>query len=63
MKFQLYARYGVPYYWIVDPDAWTIDAYRLAQEVYELTARMEGAQMVALAPFPELILDPAGIWA
>jgi Uma2 family endonuclease len=62
-KRQLYSRYGVPCYWILDPDARTIEAFRLARGVYDLTARMEGAQPIAFAPLPELILDPAGVWA
>jgi Uma2 family endonuclease len=28
-KLQLYARHAVPYYWIVDPPARTIEAYQL----------------------------------
>jgi len=62
-KHQLYARYGVPYYWIVDPEARTIEAYRLAHGMYELTARMEGTMKIGIAPFSELILDPATVWA
>jgi Uma2 family endonuclease len=62
-KHQLYSRYGVPYYWIVDPDARTIDALGLVKGAYDLTARMEEAQLVAFAPFGELILDPASVWA
>ena len=62
VKFQLYARHGVPHYWIVDPEAWSIEAYRLAEGAYDLSARLEGTQPVALAPFPGLALDPASLW-
>ena len=63
MKFQLYARHGVPHHWVVDPEARTINAYRLAEGAYELSARLEGTQPVALAPFPGLALDPASLWS
>ena len=62
VKFQLYARYGVPYYWIVDPDARTIDAYRLTEGAYELTARLHGEHPIALPPFSDLALAPVSIW-
>lgn len=31
IKAELYRRYGVPYYWIVDPEAGTVEAYGLAE--------------------------------
>lgn len=31
MKRRLYAHYGIPYYWIVDPEAGTLEAYGLAE--------------------------------
>jgi Uma2 family endonuclease len=62
VKFQLYARHGVPYYWIVDPDAQSIEAYTLTGGAYQLTARLEGPQPVSLPPFPDLALVPASLW-
>jgi Uma2 family endonuclease len=62
VKFQLYGRHGVPHYWIVDPEARTIEAYRLAEGAYELSARLEGTQPVGLVPFPDLVLDPTSLW-
>ena len=32
----MYARYRVPFYWIVDPAVWTIDAYALEETEYRL---------------------------
>jgi len=62
-KMLLYAKHGVECYWIVDGDAQTIDAYRLEAEGYRLDARLEGPTPRALPPFPDLLLDPAAIWA
>lgn len=61
-KRQLYARYGVPYYWIVDPEARAIEAYVLSQEAYELAARVSGSAAVSLPPFSDLALIPASLW-
>jgi Uma2 family endonuclease len=58
----LYARHDVPWYWIVDPDPRTIEAYRLEAGAYRLEARLEGPEPRALPPFPDLALDPAAIW-
>jgi Uma2 family endonuclease len=62
-KMALYAKHGVEWYWIVDPDAQTIDAYHLEADGYRLDARLDGPTPHALPPFPDLLLDPAAIWA
>lgn len=62
VKVQLYARHGVPYYWIVDPETGVIQAYALAGGVYELAAHMAGPGPVSLPPFADLVLDPASLW-
>ena len=55
-KRDLYARHGVPYYWIVDGEARTIEAYRLAGDAYELLARAAGDAVAASEPFQGLAL-------
>jgi Uma2 family endonuclease len=62
-KLSLYARYAVPYYWIVDPEARTIDVHRLTAHGYEEPERFSGETLEDLPPFPGLRLDPAAIWA
>jgi len=62
VKFQLYARHGVPFYWIVEPDARTIDVFELTNEGYRLATRLDGPRPVALPPLVDLALDPATIW-
>jgi Uma2 family endonuclease len=61
-KHQLYRRYGVPYYWIVDPGARTLEAYVLDEGRYRLETRAFGSAPVSLPPFPELALVPAALW-
>jgi Uma2 family endonuclease len=61
-KLALYAAHDVPWYWIVDPDARTIEACRLSAGAYRLDATLEGDQARALRPFPDLPLDPAAVW-
>jgi Uma2 family endonuclease len=54
IKLQLYRRLEVPYYWILDPEARTVEAYGLAEGRYTLLARVSGAGPVSLPPFPDL---------
>ena len=62
IKFQLCARYGVPYYWIVDADARIIESYRLVGKTYEPGLRLEGDRPAVLPPFSDLPLDPVAVW-
>ena len=61
-KRQLYARHGVPYYWIVDPGARAVEAYVLSEGAYQLSARVAGSEPVSLPPFPDLAFVPASLW-
>jgi len=62
VKGQLYAKHRVPYYWIVDPERRTVEAFELSGDGYRSAGRLEGDAARALPPFPELALDPAAIW-
>ena len=63
IKRSLYARHGAPYYWIVDPEARTIDVHSLTAQGYTDGGRFEGDALIDLPPFPGVRLDPAAIWA
>jgi Uma2 family endonuclease len=56
-KHQFYARHGVPFFWLVDPEGRTIDAFALQPEGYALAGRA-----ASLPPFPELTITPATLW-
>jgi len=62
VKYQLYARHGIPDYWIVDPELRNIEAYVLMEGLYQLAARVEGSNPASLPPFPDLALVPASLW-
>jgi Uma2 family endonuclease len=62
-KLRLYASYGVPWYWIVDPDARVVEIYRLEAGSYTLSKRVAGDEPLGAEPFPDLALAPAALWA
>jgi Uma2 family endonuclease len=61
-KLQLYARYRIPYYWIVDPDGRSVEAYVLGEAGYALAARAAGDTTLQIEPFSDLRLSPASLW-
>ena len=61
-KRQLYARHGVPCYWIVDAETRTIEAHVLSEGRYQLAARAFGSGPVSLPPFPDLAFGPVSLW-
>jgi Uma2 family endonuclease len=62
-KLQIYARFGVPHYWIVDPHSRYIEAYELAGETYELTGYLQGTASGSLPPFPDLEIRLVDVWS
>lgn len=63
IKATLYARYGVAYYWVLDPHAHTFEERMLAIDTWAPGASGRDADVVAPACFPSLRLDLAGVWA
>jgi Uma2 family endonuclease len=61
-KLQLYARHGVPCYWIVDPGSRLVEAYELVEERYRLAARGAGDESLSAPPFPDLVLPLSSVW-
>ena len=61
-KTALYARYGVPHYWMVDPVAQTVEALSLGVESYETVGRLAGAVPTPFPPLSALMIDPSALW-
>jgi Uma2 family endonuclease len=61
-KSALYARYGVPHYWLFDPARRRAWFFRLAEGEYRLTGEHGGDEMVRVEPFPDLELHLGGLW-
>jgi Uma2 family endonuclease len=57
-KKQLFERYGVPCYWIVDTDARVIEVYEAVSNAYGVPDRRSG-DLSDLPPFPGLTIDAA----
>ena len=63
-KLQLYARYAVPHYWIVDGETRSIEeAYARTEGRYVLDARGVGDAHVAARPFQDLDIPLASLWS
>jgi Uma2 family endonuclease len=62
VKQALYAQYGVPFYWIVDPATRTVQALRLRRDSYEAVATLDETAPAALPPLAGLRLDPTALW-
>lgn len=59
-KRDLYAEFGVPEYWIVDPDADRVEVYRLSEAGYGKPEILEAGDTLTTAAIPDFSLD---VWA
>lgn len=62
-KRDLYARFKVPEYWIVDPEADRIEVYRLREGRYGKPEILETGEILEFARLPGLRVDLAALFA
>jgi len=63
IKMPIYARYGVPHAWLIDPVAHTLEAYALDAGAWREIGRFAGATPVSVAPFDAVTIDLGALWA
>lgn len=62
LKPDLYASCGVPYLWLVDPDAQLLEIWHLQGDVYARIATFAGDVRARVKPFDAVELDLGGWW-
>lgn len=55
-KFRLYARAGVPFYWMGDPERRILSVYRLEQSGYSVALQAKHGEVVHAPPFEAVAL-------
>lgn len=62
IKMPIYARFGVPHFWLVDPLARTLESYALAEGAWRLTGSFADSDTVRAAPFDALAFTLDRLW-
>ena len=62
-KAQLYAKYSVPHYWLIDPDQQVLEAYELSGDQYNLVTKAQDADLFTPSVFPGLSIQISDLWA
>lgn len=63
VKMPVYARYGVPYLWLVDPLAHTLEVFALHDGRWTVIGLFQEQDSVTVEPFTEIALELGGLWA
>lgn len=61
-KMPLYARYGVPFAWLVDPKTHTLEAYELTDGNWRPLGIFRDDDTVSAKPFDAIIIHLADLW-
>ncbi|HKP87045.1 MAG TPA: Uma2 family endonuclease [Blastocatellia bacterium] len=62
VKRQLYSKFGVKEYWVVDPGSRTVEIYRLRDGVLDLAATLTGQDEITSPLLPGFICEAAVIF-
>ena len=63
IKLRRYAALGVAHYWILDPDAETLECLRLEGGDYRVVADAQAPATLAHPDWPALVVDLGALWA
>lgn len=61
-KLQLYAKFQIPFYWLLDPIEHTLEGYRLVDDGYALVGRYTDGDSCQLPPFEDLSIVVSSLW-
>jgi len=62
IKMPLYARYGVPWLWLVEPVERVLEAYRLVEDDWLEVGRYTGMVQAAIPPFDAVPFELGNLW-
>ena len=62
LKMPVYAREGVPHVWLLDPEARSLEVFRLDGETYRLVAAHADDAKVRADPFEAIELELGALW-
>jgi Uma2 family endonuclease len=62
LKLQIYAREGVPHLWLLNPDARTLEVFRLQGDEWVVSAVYTGETPMRAEPFEAMELDLKTLW-
>ena len=62
-KLNAYSRHGVRHYWLIDPEAKTVEAFELVDGAYRLAAAVGGDDELRPGVFPGLAISLPDLWA
>lgn len=61
-KMSIYAQYGVPYAWLINPIIKSLEAYKLLSESWLRFATYSGNKKVRIEPFEQVEIDLEDLW-
>ncbi len=61
-KFNVYAKHGVGYYWIVDPEAKTVETFKLDRGAWRSAVAFAGTGKIRAEPFDAVEIDMHWLW-